>query len=95
MKNVCTSCDDVQEFDLIEYNDGEKLCDYCNDKDHNKMNEDQLLNDFKENVLPWVLDQYSADDVPAMNEAFNNYKDSLHRDNIISNDIVNNTCFDI
>ena len=42
--------------------------------------EDHLSEIFDEEVAPLVLENYSADDVTAFNEAFNNWSDGLTRE---------------
>ncbi len=42
--------------------------------------EDELSIMFDEQVAPLVIEQYGADDEPAMSEGFNNWSDSLCKD---------------
>lgn len=39
--------------------------------------EDELSERFDKEIAPAVIEQYGPDDEPAMNEAFNNWTDSL------------------
>ena len=39
---------------------------------------------FDEEILPLVIAQYGVNDKPAINEAFNNWKDSLAKDGLIT-----------
>lgn len=54
----------------------------------------KAINQFCDGVLPGVLEAYGADDEPAINEAFNDYTDSLCKDGDISDETYNNITFD-
>lgn len=45
---------------------------------------EDVKEDFEENILPYVVEQYGKDDVIAIREAWNDYTDSLCKDNEIS-----------
>lgn len=45
--------------------------------------EEELSNRFDQEVLPAVIEQYGGDDQPAINEAFNNWTDSLCKEGFI------------
>jgi oligoendopeptidase F len=45
----------------------------------------QVLQDFRENILPLLDKQYGKDDSIARREEWNNYTDSLCKDRQISN----------
>ena len=60
-----------------------------------KMNEEQVIDFYEEYYLPGVKEQYEQDgiiDGPARREAFNNMVDGLHRDDVITDEIVNSIC---
>jgi hypothetical protein len=52
--------------------------------------QEQLRVRFKEEIEPAVIAQYGADDKFALNEAFNDWTDSLCKDGEISNYVYNN-----
>jgi len=55
-----------------------------------EMTSEEVQEDFKENILPMVLDTYDADDEIAINEAFNDYTDSLCQTGKITDWLYNN-----
>ena len=48
---------------------------------------------FDESVAPLVVKEYGADDIPAMSESFNNWKDSLLSDGALHVIQVNQYCY--
>lgn len=48
------------------------------------MNKQQAIADFKENVLPHVIERFGKDDKPAISEAWNDYTDMLCKDRQIT-----------
>ena len=48
---------------------------------------------FDEQVAPLVINQYGADDTPAMSEAFNNWTDGLCKDGEIHEWQYSNYCY--
>ena len=49
--------------------------------DNNGIDSEQALSDrFDDEIAPLIIDQYGEGDKPAMNEAFNNWSDSLCKD---------------
>ena len=49
--------------------------------DNNGIDSEKALSDrFDEDISPLVIEQYGKDDEPAMNEAFNDWSDSLCKD---------------
>ena len=60
-----------------------------------KMTKKQVIESFKELILPFVIDLYEKDgitDKPARREAFNNYTDSLCKDGQITERLYNSIC---
>ncbi len=55
--------------------------------------EDELSKRFDEEVLPSVIEQYGEDDEPAINEAFNDWTDSLCTDGEIHQEQYNSYCY--
>ena len=55
--------------------------------------EEELSTLFDETLAPLVVAQYGADDEPAMNEAFNNWTDSLCKDGEIHPEQYNQYCY--
>ena len=55
--------------------------------------EAELSERFDEEVLPAVIEQYSEDDQPAINEAFNNWTDSLCSDGEIHAEQYDKYCY--
>lgn len=51
----------------------------------------QLFAGFNENIKPLVIEQYGADDIPAMSEAWNNFTDSECKDGNIT-DLIYHYC---
>ncbi len=87
MSNFCESCEQYKD-DTQTYNDGTTLCEFCAENFEHKLTESQVLSDFRENILPSVVRAYGEDDSIAINEAFRCHIDNLHRDNLISNELV-------
>jgi len=59
------------------------------------LTENQVIENFKEFILPYVKGQYEQGgniDKPARSEAFNNYTDSLCKDCQITEEMYNNIC---
>ena len=57
--------------------------------------EKDIINSFKEHVLPYVIEHYEQDgiiDKPARCEAFNDYTDVLCKDGEISEYLYNTIC---
>ena len=50
----------------------------------------QILSDFKEYILPCLLEVFSENDIVAKREAWNNYIDSLQKDGVVSKSQANN-----
>ena len=59
--------------------------------DFNKLisSEKELSERFDEEIAPLVIEQYGENDEPAMNEAFNNWSDSLCKDGKIHEEQYN------
>ncbi len=55
--------------------------------------EDELSEVFDEQMLPAVIDQYGADDEPAISEGFNNWSDSLCKDGEIHPEQYSQYCY--
>jgi hypothetical protein len=55
--------------------------------------ETQLSALFDANILPHVIAEYGEDDEPAIKEAFCNYADSLHQDNLMHDEQTNKYCY--
>ncbi len=52
--------------------------------DNSLIDSEQALSDlFDESIAELVVEQYGVDDIPAMNEGFNNWSDSLCKDGVI------------
>ena len=45
--------------------------------------EEELSELFDSEIAPMVIEQYGADDLPALREAFNDWTDSLCKDNLL------------
>ena len=57
------------------------------------LNEYELSAIFDEEVYPFVVEQYSENDTVALNEAFNNWTDTLCKDDVISDEQYNTFCY--
>ncbi len=55
--------------------------------------EEELSERFDADIAPQIIEQYGEDDEPAMNEAFNNWSDSLCKDGDIHPEQYNNYCY--
>lgn len=55
--------------------------------------ETELSKRFDEEVLPSVIAQYGEDDSVAINEAFNDWSDMLHKDDELHEEQYNNYCY--
>lgn len=55
--------------------------------------EESLSEAFDEQVAPAVIEQYGEDDEPAINEAFNNWTDSLCKDGTIHDEQYKRYCY--
>jgi hypothetical protein len=55
--------------------------------------EEELSEKFDDEILPMVIEQYSEDDISAINEAFNNYSNSLWRDGEIHANQYDSYCY--
>lgn len=55
--------------------------------------ESELSERFDENIAPLVIEQYGADDEPAMSEAFNNWSDALCKGGEIHPQQYNDYCY--
>jgi hypothetical protein len=55
--------------------------------------EEELSKLFDEEILPLVLETYSEDDSVAINEAFNDWTDSLCREGEIHTEQYNHYCY--
>jgi hypothetical protein len=55
--------------------------------------EDELSEQFDEQVLPHVIAQYGEEDEPAINEAFCNWSDGLCKDGEIHSEQYDNYCY--
>lgn len=73
-------------YDYFEYED-----DDCNNE---FLNEDQVKQMFFNQELPLIIEQYSKDDIIAINEGFNNFTDGLCKDGEISEDLYNEIYID-
>jgi hypothetical protein len=49
-----------------------------------KTTKTEVLREFRENILPAIVQQYGKDDHIAIREAWNNYTDALCKDGVIS-----------
>ena len=70
----------------------EELCQLMEDNIDTK--EKELRETFKADILPLVVEQYSADDEPAINEAWNNWTDGLQKDGEIPSYVCSNITFE-
>lgn len=55
--------------------------------------ERELSNRFDDEIAPYVLEAYDADDEVAFNEEFSNFIDSLCKDGEIEYDVYMNVCY--
>jgi len=55
--------------------------------------EEELSEQFDENIAPTIIEQYGADDEPAMSEGFNNWSDSLCKDGEIHPEQYSQYCY--
>ena len=55
--------------------------------------EEELSECFDDGVAPIVIEKYGEDDEPAMNEAFNNWTDSLCKNGEIHPEQYNKYCY--
>lgn len=55
--------------------------------------EEELSERFDEEILPHVIEEYGEDDQPAINEAFNNWTDSLCKDGLLHETQYNSYCY--
>lgn len=70
----------------------EELCQLMRDNIATK--EEELRERFKADLLPLVVEQYSADDEPAINETWNNWVDGLQKDGEIPEYVAGNVTFE-
>lgn len=56
----------------------------------NISSEEELSELFDQEIAPLVIAEYGKDDEPAMNEAFNNWADSLYKEGDIHEEQYNN-----
>ena len=56
------------------------------------MTESEVQIDFKEHIAPLVIAQYGEDDTVALDTAFNDWTDTLCKDESISEELYNNIC---
>jgi hypothetical protein len=56
--------------------------------------QEELRAQFKEHILPLIIEQDSADDEPAINEGWNNWTDGLQTDGQIPAYVCNNITFE-
>ncbi len=55
--------------------------------------EEELSERFDAEILPLVIEQYGEDDQPAINEAFNDWTDSLCKDGELHDEQYNKYCY--
>ena len=55
--------------------------------------EREISKRFDDEVAPFVLEVYDADDTITFNEEFNNWLDMLNRDGEVSDDVAHNVCY--
>lgn len=55
--------------------------------------EQELSDRFDSEILPHVIEKYGEDDQPAINEAFNDWTDSLCKDGEIHEEQYNSYCY--
>lgn len=55
--------------------------------------EQELSERFDAEILPMVIEQYGADDDPAISEAFNDWTDSLTKDGELHPEQYNQYCY--
>ena len=90
---ICEECNKKEDDCTCE------KCEYCEEKDCrcNLMDWDQVIDSYNEGILPWIKKEYEQDgivDKPARDEEFNNYVDSLHRDQQITSELRDNITHD-
>lgn len=62
--------------------------------DNNWIASEEALSDrFDEEVAPLIIAQYGENDQPAINQAFNNWTDSLREEGEIHSEQYNNYCY--
>jgi hypothetical protein len=55
--------------------------------------EGELSEKFDEEIAPLVIEQYGEDDQPAINEAFNNWTDSLCKEGLLHDEQYDKYCY--
>lgn len=55
--------------------------------------EEELSARFDDEILPHVIEKYGEDDQPAINEAFNDWTDSLCKDGELHDEQYNKYCY--
>lgn len=55
--------------------------------------EEELSDRFDSEMLPLIIEQYSEDDTPAINEGFNNWTDSLCKDGELHDTQYSSYCY--
>lgn len=65
----------IEELELAEH--------YAWFNDMPYQDEESVSQDFDENVLPLVIEQYGEDDTIAISQAFNDWTDSLCKDDLL------------
>ena len=54
------------------------------------MTREQVIKEFKEYILPGIIEAYGEDDIVAIRTAWNDYTDALCKDGLITENQYNN-----
>ena len=88
----------MANFNLVDLIDLVECYAECNDRDGLILNEDDLSKRFDEDIMPIILAEYGEpgvefSDFVMIDEAFNNWADSLCNDGLLHEEQCNNYCY--